>query len=156
MVILESYEHAAARGAKILAEVGGYGATCDAYHITSPAEDGEGAARAMTLAITEGGLTPADVAYVNAHGTGTHHNDLYETRAIKKAFGKDAYQLNVNSTKSMTGHMLGAAGSRGIYRVRQDNPGGLYPRHSGIQVRGRGDGSELHAPGGKKGRCGQP
>ena len=111
MVILESYEHAAARDAKILAEVGGYGATCDAYHITSPAEDGEGAARAMTLAITEGGLTPADVAYVNAHGTGTHHNDLYETRAIKKAFGKDAYQLNVNSTKSMTGHMLGAAGA---------------------------------------------
>ena len=111
VVILESYEHAAARGAKILAEVGGYGATCDAYHITSPAEDGEGAARAMTLAITEGGLTPADVAYVNAHGTGTHHNDLYETRAIKKAFGKDAYQLNVNSTKSMTGHMLGAAGA---------------------------------------------
>ena len=111
VVILESYEHAAARDAKILAEVGGYGATCDAYHITSPAEDGEGAARAMTLAITEGGLTPADVAYVNAHGTGTHHNDLYETRAIKKAFGKDAYQLNVNSTKSMTGHMLGAAGA---------------------------------------------
>ena len=111
VVILESYEHAAARGAKILAEVGGYGATCDAYHITSPAEDGEGAARAMTLAITEGGLTPADVVYVNAHGTGTHHNDLYETRAIKKAFGKDAYQLNVNSTKSMTGHMLGAAGA---------------------------------------------
>lgn len=111
VVILESYEHAAARGAKILAEVGGYGATCDAYHITSPTEDGEGAARAMTLAITEGGLTPADVAYVNAHGTGTHHNDLYETRAIKKAFGKDAYQLNVNSTKSMTGHMLGAAGA---------------------------------------------
>lgn len=111
VVILESYEHAAARGAKILAEVGGYGATCDAYHITSPAEDGEGAARAMTLAITEGGLTPADVAYVNAHGTGTHHNDLYETRAIKKAFGQDAYQLNVNSTKSMTGHMLGAAGA---------------------------------------------
>lgn len=111
VVILESYEHAVARGAKILAEVGGYGATCDAYHITSPAEDGEGAARAMTLAITEGGLTPADVAYVNAHGTGTHHNDLYETRAIKKAFGQDAYQLNVNSTKSMTGHMLGAAGA---------------------------------------------
>ncbi len=111
VVILESYEHAVARGAKILAEVGGYGATCDAYHITSPAEDGEGAARAMTLAMKEGGLEPADVAYVNAHGTGTHHNDLYETRAIKKAFGQDAYQLNVNSTKSMTGHMLGAAGA---------------------------------------------
>lgn len=111
VVILESYEHAVARGAKILAEVGGYGATCDAYHITSPAEDGEGAARAMTLAMKEGGLEPADVSYINAHGTGTHHNDLYETRAIKKAFGQDAYQLNVNSTKSMTGHMLGAAGA---------------------------------------------
>ena len=111
VVILESYEHAVARGAKILAEVGGYGATCDAYHITSPAEDGEGAARAMLMAIQEGGLTPADVTYVNAHGTGTHHNDLYETRAIKKAFGEDAYRLNVNSTKSMTGHMLGAAGA---------------------------------------------
>ena len=111
VVILESYEHAVQRGAKILAEVGGYGATCDAYHITSPSEDGEGAARAMCLAMQEAGLEPKDVAYINAHGTGTHHNDLFETRAIKKAFGPEAYQLNVNSTKSMTGHMLGAAGA---------------------------------------------
>lgn len=111
VVILESYEHATARGAKILAEVGGYGATCDAYHITSPAEDGEGAARAMTLAMQEAGLSTKEVDYINAHGTGTHHNDLYETRAIKRAFGEDAYALNVNSTKSMTGHMLGAAGA---------------------------------------------
>lgn len=110
-VILESYEHAVNRGAQILAEVAGYGATCDAYHITSPAEDGEGAARAMRLAMQEAGLEPKDVAYINAHGTGTHHNDLFETRAIKKAFGPDAYQLNVNATKSMTGHMLGAAGA---------------------------------------------
>ena len=111
VVILESLEHAQARGAEILAEVGGYGATCDAFHITSPCEDGDGAARAMKLAIEEAGLTPAEVQYVNAHGTSTHHNDLFETRAIKKAFGDTAYQLNINSTKSMTGHMLGAAGA---------------------------------------------
>lgn len=110
-VILESYEHAVARGAKILAEVVGYGATCDAFHITSPAEDGEGAARAMLFAINEAGIKPEDVDYVNAHGTSTHHNDLFETLAIKKAFGDHAYKLNVNSTKSMTGHMLGAAGA---------------------------------------------
>ena len=111
VVVLESLEHALARGANILAEVGGYGATCDAYHITSPREDGDGAARAMTLAMKEAGLGTKDVQYINAHGTSTHHNDLFETRAIKKAFGEDAYQLNVNSTKSMTGHMLGAAGA---------------------------------------------
>lgn len=111
VVILESLEHAQQRGAAILAEVGGYGATCDAYHITSPCEDGEGAARAMELAMKEADLTTKDVQYINAHGTSTHHNDLFETRAIKKAFGEDAYHLNVNSTKSMTGHMLGAAGA---------------------------------------------
>ena len=111
VVILESLEHAQARGAKILAEVGGYGATCDAYHITSPSEDGAGAARAMELAMKEAGLEKEEVQYINAHGTGTHHNDLFETRAIKKAFGDAAYDLNVNSTKSMTGHMLGAAGA---------------------------------------------
>ena len=111
VVVLESLEHALKRGANILAEVGGYGATCDAYHITSPEESGSGAARAMELAMKEAGLQPSQVQYVNAHGTGTHHNDLFETRAIKKAFGQEAYQLNVNSTKSMTGHMLGAAGA---------------------------------------------
>ena len=111
VVVLESLEHALERGATILAEVGGYGATCDAYHITSPAEDGEGAARAMELAMKEANLTTKDVQYINAHGTSTHHNDLFETRSIKKAFGEDAYNLNVNSTKSMTGHMLGAAGA---------------------------------------------
>lgn len=110
-VVLESYDHAIARGANILAEIVGYGATCDAFHITSPAEDGDGACRAMLFAVNEAGIQPEDVDYVNAHGTSTHHNDLYETRAIKKAFGAHAYNMNVNSTKSMTGHMLGAAGA---------------------------------------------
>lgn len=111
VVVLESLEHALKRGANILAEVGGYGATCDAFHITSPCEDGDGAARAMILAMQEAGLSTKEVQYINAHGTSTHHNDLFETRAIKKVFGEDAYQLNVNSTKSMIGHMLGAAGA---------------------------------------------
>lgn len=111
VVILEEYEHAVKRGATIYAEVAGYGATCDAFHITSPAEDGEGAARAMTLAMEDGGVKPEQIDYINAHGTSTHHNDLFETIAIKKAFGDAAYNLNVNSTKSMVGHMLGAAGA---------------------------------------------
>ena len=111
VVVLESLEHALKRGATIYAEVGGYGATCDAYHITSPSEDGEGAARAMNLAIEEGGIRPEDVDYVNAHGTSTPINDLHETRAIKKALKDHAYNINVNSTKSMTGHLLGAAGA---------------------------------------------
>jgi 3-oxoacyl-[acyl-carrier-protein] synthase II len=111
VVVLESLEHARKRGAHILAEVGGYGATCDAYHITSPDESGDGAARAMTLAMKEAGLQPEEVTYVNAHGTSTRHNDLSETRAIKKAFGDAASSVHVNSTKSMTGHMLGAAGA---------------------------------------------
>ncbi len=111
VVILESYDHAKARGARILAEVVGYGATCDAFHITSPCEDGEGAARAMELAMKEGNITPREVTVINAHGTSTHHNDLYETRAIKKAFKEDSYHLHVQSTKSMTGHLLGAAGA---------------------------------------------
>lgn len=110
IVILEELEHAKRRGAKILAEVVGYGATGDAYHITSPIEDGSGAARAMTDAMKEAGIGPADVDYINAHGTGTHHNDLFETRAIKAAFGDAAYKLKINSTKSMIGHLLGAAG----------------------------------------------
>ncbi len=110
IVVLEELEHAKARGAKILAEVVGYGATADAYHITSPAEDGSGAARAMTDAMKDAGITPADVDYINAHGTSTHHNDLFETRAIKLAFGDEAYNVKINSTKSMIGHLLGAAG----------------------------------------------
>ena len=111
VVILETLEHAQARNAKIYAEIVGYGATSDAYHITSPAEDGAGAARAMTNAMKEAGITPAQVDYINAHGTSTHHNDLFETYAIKKAFGDAAKDVVVNSTKSMIGHLLGAAGA---------------------------------------------
>lgn len=111
VVILEELEHAKARGAKIYAEVVGYGCSSDAYHITSPQEDGAGAARAMTNAMSDAGVTPADVKYINAHGTGTHHNDLFETRAIKIAFGDEAANLKINSTKSMIGHLLGAAGA---------------------------------------------
>ena len=111
VVILEELEHAKARGAKIYAEVVGYGCSSDAYHITSPQEDGAGAARAMTNAMSDAGVTPEDVKYINAHGTGTHHNDLFETRAIKLAFGDEAANLKINSTKSMIGHLLGAAGA---------------------------------------------
>lgn len=110
VVVLEELEHAKKRGAKIYAEIAGYGATCDAYHITAPAEDGAGAAKAMELTITDANMTPEDVDYINAHGTSTHHNDLFETRAIKQVFGDAASNIIVNSTKSMTGHLLGAAG----------------------------------------------
>ena len=111
IVVLEELEHAKKRGARIYAELTGYGCTSDAYHITSPAEDGAGAARAMTNAIEDAGLKPEDISYINAHGTATHHNDLFETRAIKLAFGSHAYDLHINSTKSMIGHLLGAAGA---------------------------------------------
>ncbi|SHJ68970.1 beta-ketoacyl-ACP synthase II [Hespellia stercorisuis] len=110
IVVLEELEHAKKRGATIYAELVGYGATGDAYHITSPAEDGSGAGMAMKLAMKEAGVEPKDVDYINAHGTSTHHNDLFETRAIKYAFGEDAKGLVINSTKSMIGHLLGAAG----------------------------------------------
>lgn len=111
IVVLEELEHAKKRGAHIYAEVLGYGCTGDAYHITSPAEDGSGAARAMENAIADGGLVPEDITYINAHGTATHHNDLFETRAIKLVFGGHAKKLRINSTKSMIGHLLGAAGA---------------------------------------------
>ena len=111
VVVLEELEHAKARGAKILAEVVGYGATSDAYHITSPAEDGEGAKNAMLFALKDANVAPEEITYINAHGTSTHHNDLFETRAIKAAFGDHAYDIKVNSTKSMIGHLLGAAGA---------------------------------------------
>ena len=111
VVVLEELEHAKARGAKILGEVVGYGATSDAFHITSPCEDGEGAARAMVFAMDEAGITPDKVDYINAHGTSTHANDLFETKAIKKALGEHAYDVKISSTKSMIGHGLGAAGA---------------------------------------------
>lgn len=110
IVVLEELEHAKARGAKIYAELAGYGSTGDAYHITSPQEDGEGAGMAMKIAMKEAGAAPEQIDYINAHGTSTHHNDLFETRAIKYALGEAAKDVAVNSTKSMIGHLLGAAG----------------------------------------------
>ncbi len=110
IVVLEELEHAKKRGARIYGEIVGYGATGDAYHITSPCEDGSGAAKAMEIAIREAGIAPSQVDYINAHGTSTHHNDLFETKAIKAAFGEAAGQVVINSTKSMIGHLLGAAG----------------------------------------------
>ena len=111
VVVLEELEHAKRRGAKIYAELIGYGCSSDAYHITSPAEDGSGAATAMLNALKDGGVALEKLSYINAHGTSTHHNDLFETRAIKLAFGEHAYDLKINSTKSMVGHLLGAAGA---------------------------------------------
>ena len=138
VVVLESLEHAKARGAKILAEVVGYGATCDAYHITSPAEDGSGAARAMLDAIKDAGITPADIDYVNAHGTSTHHNDLFETKAIKLALGDHAYDVKVSSTKSMIGHLIGAAGGvEFITCVKSIEEGSVHPT-VGLETPGEG------------------
>ena len=111
VLLLEELGHAQARGAKIYAEIVGYGATCDAYHITAPAPDGSGGAKAMTLALHDGGVAPEQVGYINAHGTSTTLNDAGETAAVKKAFGAHAYRLMMSSTKSMTGHMLGATGA---------------------------------------------
>ncbi len=110
ILVLEALDHALERGATILAEIAGYGATTDAYHMTSPAPGGVGGAKAMTLAINEAGLLPSDVDYINAHGTSTPYNDKFETEAIKVSLGEHASKVAINSTKSMTGHLLGAAG----------------------------------------------
>ena len=128
VVILEELEHAIARNAKIYAEVVGYGSTNDAFHITSPAEDGNGAAKAMEYAMKDAGITPEQVDYINAHGTSTHHNDLFETKAIKLVFGDAAYKVKINSTKSLVGHLLGAAGGvEFITCVKSIQEGYIHP-----------------------------
>lgn len=128
ILILESLEHAQKRGAKIYAEVVGYGSTCDAYHMTSPSPDGEGAARAMELAITEAGIAKEEVSYINAHGTSTPVNDKYETTAIKRVFGDYSKNVPVSSTKSMVGHLLGAAGAvEGVICIKALQEGFIPP-----------------------------
>ena len=128
VMVLEELEHAKKRGANILAEIVGYGLTGDAYHITAPAPGGEGAARAMKMALNDAGLEPTAIGYINAHGTGTEYNDFYETQAVKAAFGEHAYKLAMSSTKSVTGHLLGAAGGiEAVASVMALNEGILPP-----------------------------
>lgn len=134
IVVLEELEHAKKRGAKIYAEVVGYGCSSDAYHITSPAEDGAGAARAMENAVADAGAKPEDITYINAHGTSTHHNDLFETRAIKLAFGEHAKDMKINSTKSMIGHLLGAAGAIEFITCVKELEEGYIHQTVGYQV----------------------
>ena len=138
VVVLESLEHAKARGANILPEVVGYGATCDAFHITSPAEDGSGAARAMENAMKDAGITAEDIDYVNAHGTSTHHNDLFETKAIKLALGDHAEKVKINSTKSMIGHLLGAAGGVEFITCVKSIQDGFVHATAGLKKPGEG------------------
>lgn len=134
VVVLEELEHAKSRGAKIYAEVVGYGCTSDAFHITSPAEDGSGAAKAMEYAVADAGASLEDITYINAHGTSTHHNDLFETRAIKLAFGEHASDIKINSTKSMVGHLLGAAGAIEFITCVKELEEGYIHQTVGYQV----------------------
>ena len=138
VVVLESLEHAKARGANILAEVVGYGATCDAFHITSPAEDGSGAARAMENAMKDAGMAAEDIDYVNAHGTSTHHNDLFETKAIRLALGDHAEKVKINSTNSMIGHLLGAAGGVEFITCVKSIQDGFVHATAGLEKPGEG------------------
>ena len=127
ILVLEELEHAKQRGAHIYAEMVGYGATSDAFHLTAPSEDGDGAAKAMTYALEDAHLKPEDIDYINAHGTSTHMNDATETKAIKKAFGEHAKTVKVNSTKSLVGHMLGAAGGvEAIACIKSINDGFIH------------------------------
>lgn len=134
VIVLEELEHALARNAKIYAELAGYGATCDAYHITSPAEDGSGAAQAMLDAMKDAGVTPEQIDYINAHGTSTHHNDLFETRAIRLALGAAAETVKISSTKSMIGHLLGAAGGVELIACIKSIEEGFVHATAGYQV----------------------
>lgn len=134
LVLLEEYEHAKRRGAQILAEVVGYGATDDAHHITGPSPDGEGAGHAMQNAMDEAGIRPEQVGYINAHGTSTPLNERCETAAVKYAFGRHAYELAVSSTKSMTGHMLGAAGGVEAILTALALKNGILPPTIGYRV----------------------
>lgn len=138
IVVLESLEHAQNRGAKILAEVVGYGGSNDAFHITSPAEDGSGAAYAMEMAIKDAGIEPEKIDYINAHGTSTHHNDLFETMAVKKALGDHAYNVKINSTKSMIGHLLGAAGGVEFITCVKSIEDGFVHATAGLKEPGEG------------------
>ena len=131
-LILEELEHAKARGAKIYGEIAGYGATSDAYHITSPDPEGTGAAKAIQMALDDAGIKPEDVDYINAHGTGTPYNDAFETIAIKKVFGDDT-KVPVSSTKSMTGHLLGAAGGLEAVICAKAIVEGFIPPTVGLQ-----------------------
>lgn len=133
VVVLEELEHARGRGARIYAELAGHGCSSDAYHITSPAEDGAGAARAMQNAMEDAGVDKTELTYINAHGTSTHHNDLFETRAIKLAFGEHAAKLKVNSTKSMVGHLLGAAGALEFVTCVKEIEEGFIHRTVGLR-----------------------
>ena len=138
IVVLESLEHAQKRGAKILAEVVGYGGSTDAFHITSPAEDGSGAAYAMEMALKDAGIAPEKIDYINAHGTSTHHNDLFETMAVKKALGDHAYKVKINSTKSMIGHLLGAAGGVEFIACVKSIEDGFVHATAGLKEAGEG------------------
>ena len=138
IVVLESLEHAQKRGAKILAEVVGYGGSNDAFHITSPAEDGSGAAYAMEMALKDAGIVPEKIDYINAHGTSTHHNDLFETMAVKKALGDHAYKVKINSTKSMIGHLLGAAGGVEFIACVKSIEDGFVHSTAGLKEAGEG------------------